>query len=170
MKKRLHKINTDIRSDRVRLVGHGDPIVLSFNEAFKMAKTEGHDLILISENGDIPIVKIEEYNKFLYNLEKKDKEMKKKSSQNVIREIKFTCEIQDHDLATKSKKALEFLGDGDKVKCTLVLKGRQNAMPERGELVMYKFAEIVSEFGLPEALPKKEGNKIIMTLKPKTKK
>ncbi len=170
MKRRLHKINTAISSDKVRLIGHGEPVVLSFNEAFKMAKSEGYDLILISESGDTPVVKIEEYNKFLYNLQKKEKEMKKKAAQNVTKEIKLSCEIEDNDLNTKSRKALEFLEEGDKVKCTLQLKGRQNAKPERGELVMYKFAELVAEVGLPEALPKLEGNKIIMMLKPRVKK
>jgi translation initiation factor IF-3 len=167
---RLHKINTDIKSDKIRLVGNGEPKVMPFFDAYKMAQGEGMDLILISENGEVPVVRMEEYNKFLYNLEKKEKEQKKKTTNNVTKEIKFSCEIQDHDLMTKSKKAIEFLGDGDKVKCTLQLKGRQNAMPERGELVMYKFAELVAELGLPEALPRKEGNKITMTIKPKPKK
>jgi len=171
MKKvRLHKINTDIRADRVRLVGTGEPIVLSFNEAYRMAQNDNMDLIMISDNGDIPIVRIEEYNKFLFTLQKKQKELKKNSTQNVIKEIKFSCEIQDHDLITKAKKAVEFLEEGDKVKCTLQLKGRQNAKPERGELVMYKFAELVAEMGLPEAMPKLEGNKFVMTIKPKVKK
>ncbi len=167
MKKRLHKINTDITFDRVRLVGYGDPIVLSFNEAFKMAKNEGHDLILISENGEIPIVRIEEYNKFLFNLDKKEKEQKKKSSQNVTKEIKLSCEIDDNDLNTKSRKALEFLEEGDKVKCVIQFKGRQITMPERGEIVMWKFASIVESQGLPEAAPRLDGNKMVMMLKPK---
>ena len=70
---RQHKINTDIRYLKLRVIGFGEPKILPFNEAFKIAQEEGKDLILISENGDLPIVKIEEYNKFLYNLEKKTK-------------------------------------------------------------------------------------------------
>ena len=169
-KVRLHKINTDIKSDRIRLVGHGEPTVISFNEALRMAQSEGMDLILISESGDTPVVKMEEYTKFLYNLEKKQKEQKKNSIQNVTKELKFSCETADHDLETKSKKAVEFLEKGDKVKCIIQLKGRQNAMPERAEHVMWKFAGLVEKLGLPESAPKKEGNKFIMTIKPRPKK
>ena len=170
MKKRLHKINTDIRADRVRLVGYGEPIVISYNEAMRMARDESQDLILISENGEVPVVRIEEYGKFLYSLEKKEKEMKKKAVQNVTKEIKLSCEIGDNDLNTKSKKALEFLEEGDKVKCIIQFKGRQITKPERGEFVMWKFAGIVEKMGLPEAAPKLEGNKMIMMLKPRPKK
>ena len=116
------------------------------------------------------LVRIEEYGKFLYSLEKKEKEMKKKAVQNVTKEIKLSCEIGDNDLNTKSKKALEFLEEGDKVKCIIQFKGRQITKPERGEFVMWKFAGIVEKMGLPEAAPKLEGNKMIMMLKPRPKK
>ena len=166
---RQHKINTDIKSNQVRLVGNGEAQVLSTYEAIKLANNEGKDLILITENGDTPIVRIEEYNKFLYNLEKKLKEQKKNSSQSELKEIQLSCEIADNDLNTKAKKALEFLDRGDKVKCLIQLKGRQNAMPERGELVMLRFATLLEEFGVPEAFPEREGNKWLMTVKPKPK-
>lgn len=167
---RQHKINTDIIADKIRLVGNGEPQVIPFNEAMKMARSEGMDLILISETSETPVVRMEEYSKFLYNIEKKKKETKKNSIQNVTKEIKLSCEIADNDLNTKSKKAAEFLEEGDKVKCVIQLKGRQNAKPERGEFVMYKFAAMLDTLGLPEAFPKLEGNKWIMTIKPKVKK
>ena len=164
---RQHKINEDIKSYQVRLVGYGEPTILSHKEAFKIALSEGKDLIQISETGDIPIVRIEEYNKFLYNLQKKQKESKKNAAKNVLHEIKLSCEIADNDLNTKSKKAHEFLSEGDKVKCVIQLKGRQNMTPERGELVMLKFASLLELVGIPESFPKLEGNKWLMTLKPK---
>jgi translation initiation factor IF-3 len=167
---RQHKINEDIKSFQVRLVGQGEPTILSTKEAFKVALTEGKDLIQISESGDIPVVKIEEYNKFLYNLEKKQKEIKKNAARNETHEIKLSCEIADNDLNTKSKKAHEFLTEGDKVKCVIQLKGRQNLMPERGELVMLKFATLLDTIGIPESFPKLEGNKWLMTIKPREKK
>jgi len=167
---RKHKINSDIKSNQVRLVGNGEPKVLYTNQALRLAVEEGKDLILISESGDIPVVRIEEYSKFLYNLEKKEKEKKKNASKNETHEIKLSCEIADNDLNTKSKKAHEFLSDGDKVKCVIQLKGRQNLMPERGELVMLKFATLLDAIGIPEAFPKLEGNKWLMTLKPREKK
>lgn len=167
---RLHKINTDIKHDQVRLVGLGEPKVISHSEAIKLAFSEGKDLILISENGDLPVVRIEEYSKFIYNLEKKQKELKKNANKNETHEIKLSCEIADNDLNTKARKATEFLSNGDKIKCVIQLRGRQNAMPERGELVMLKFATLLDSIGIPEAFPKLEGNKWIMTIKAKEKK
>ena len=168
-KERLHKINHDINTYNVRLISSGEPKILSTIDAIKLAQSQEMDLILISENGDTPIVRIEEYTKFLYNIEKKQKEQKKNSVKTEIKEIKLSCEIAENDLNTKSKKATEFLSDGDKVKCVIQLKGRQNAMPERGELVMLKFAEMLNELGVPESFPKLEGNKWLMTIKPKPK-
>ena len=168
-RERKHKINSDIRFPQVRLVGQGEPRLMSSYEASKLAESLGKDLILINENQDPPIVRIDDYNKFIYDQEKAEKEKKKNAIKTEIREIQLSCEISDHDLETKSRKGKEFLIDGDKVKCVIVLKGRQKAMPERGELVMLKFAEILSDSGLPESLPVLEGSRWIMTLRPKKK-
>ena len=166
---RQHKINSDIKSTQVRLVGYGEPKILSTQEAMKMASNEEKDLILISESGDTPIVRIEEYSKFMYNLEKKLKEQKKNSVKTELKEIQLSWSIEENDLKTKAKKANEFLEQGNKVKCLIQLKGRQNAMPERGELLMLKFATLLDELGIPEAFPKLEGNKWSMIIKPKPK-
>ena len=166
---RKHKINSDVRFPQVRLVGDGDPKIISSWEASKIAESMGKDLILINENQDPPIVRIEDYNKFIYDIEKAEKERKKNAVKIEIKEIQLSCEIADNDLLTKSRKGEEFLNDGDKVKCVISLKGRQKSMPERGELVMLRFAEILGEVGTPEALPKLDGSRWIMTLKPKKK-
>lgn len=168
-KERKHKINSEVRFPQVRIVGQGEPQVMSSFEASKLAESLGKDLILINENQQIPIVRIEDYNKFIYDQEKAEKERKKNSVKNEIKEIQLSCEIADHDLETKSRKATEFLNEGDKVKCVISLKGRQKSMPERGELVMLRFAEMLGEIGSPEALPKLEGTRWLMTLKPKKK-
>lgn len=167
--KRKHKINSDITSIEVRLIGRGEPLVISKYEAQKIANNEEKDLILINENQEIPIVRIEEYNKFLYDLEKSEKEKKRNSNKSQLKEIQLSVNISDHDLETKSKKGREFLKDGDKVKVVISLKGRQKASPERGELVMLKFAQSVAEFGIPEQMPKLEGGKWIMMMKTKKK-
>jgi translation initiation factor IF-3 len=169
-KERKHKINSDVRFPQVRLVGQGEPKLMSSYEASKLAESLGKDLILINENQEPPIVRIEDYNKFIYDQEKAEREKKKNAVKNEIREIQLSCEIADHDLETKARKAHEFLEEGDKVKCVIMLKGRQKAMPERGELVMLKFAESLSEIGAPEALPKLDGERWLMTMKPKSKK
>ena len=156
--KRKHKINSEIISNEVRLIGRGEPQVIFIKEK---------DLILINDAQNPPIVRIEDYNKFLYETEKAEKEKKRNSQKSQLKEIQLSVNISDHDLETKSKKGREFLKDGDKVKVVISLKGRQKASPERGELVMLKFADSVSEFGVPEALPKLEGGKWLMMIKTK---
>lgn len=169
--RKRHKINEEIKSTDVRLIVHGaEPTVISTREALKMADTEGLDLILINEKQDPPIVKIEDYNKFLYNLEKMEKEKKKNAVTSELREIKLSCEISDHDLEVKAKKAREFLVDGDKVKCFIQLRGRQKGNPDRGQVVMLKFATMLEECSSAENLPKLESSKWLMILKPKKKK
>ena len=168
-RERLHKINSDIKYDNVRLVGYGEPKVISYTEAIKMSLSEGKDLILISETGDIPIVRIEEYSKFIYNLEKKQKEQKKNSVKTELKEIQLSCEIASNDLQTKARKAKEFIEDGDKVRLVLPLKGRQKQMSERGESVLERFYELLSDICIHEDLPKLEGSKWTMTIKAKRK-
>jgi translation initiation factor IF-3 len=135
-----------------------------------LAEAEELDLILINENQDPPIVRIEDYKKFLYNLEKAEKEKKKNSIKSVTKEIQLSPEISDNDLNTKAKKGLEFLEDGNKIKVVLQLKGRQKASPERGELTMLKFARAVESNGTLESFPKLEGGKWLMMVKPLSKK
>ena len=168
--KRKHKINDEIRTKEVRLIVTGAaPQVISTREALKIADDEGKDLILINETQDPPIARIEDYNKFLYNLEKMEKERKRNSVKSELKEIKLSCDIADHDLEIKAKKAKEFLTDGDKVKCVIQLKGRQKGNPERGQLVMLKFATMLDEQGTPEKVPKLESSTWLMILKPKKK-
>lgn len=167
--RRKHKINSEITSNEVRLIGRGEPQVIPIKEAMKLANDEEKDLILINESQNPPIVRVDDYNKFLYDTEKAEKEKKKNSQKSQLKEIQLSVNISDHDLETKSKKGREFLKDGDKVKVVISLKGRQKANPERGELVMLKFADSVSEFGVPEALPKLESGKWLMMLKTKKK-
>ena len=169
--KHRHKINGDVRYPQVRLVGfYDEPKVMSSYEAAKLAESEGLDLILINESQTPPIVRIEDYKKFLYHLEKSEKEKKKNSVKSVTKEIQLSPEISENDLNTKIRKGIEFLKDGNKVKCVLQLKGRQRANPERGELTMLKYAKGLDEFGTPEALPNLDGGRWLMMIRPSTKK
>lgn len=169
VKERKHKINGEVRFPEVRVIGSYNGQLMSSFEASKIAQEEGLDLILINENANPPIVRIEDYGKFLYDSEKKEKEAKKNVHKTQLKEISLSLNIADHDLGVKSKKALEFLEDGDKVKLSLLMKGRQMAMKANGELVMLKFAQLVETLGIPEALPKLEGNRWNMIIKPKKK-
>jgi translation initiation factor IF-3 len=168
-KERKHKINGEVRFPEVRVIGSYGGQLMSSLEASKTAQEEGVDLILINENAIPPIVRIEDYGKFLYDSEKKEKEAKKNVHKTQLKEISLSLNIADHDLGIKAKKALEFLEDDDKVKLSLLMKGRQMAMKANGEMVMLKFAQLVEELGIPEALPKLEGNRWNMIIKPKKK-
>jgi translation initiation factor IF-3 len=164
---RKHKIGWEILAPRVRVVGeHNSNEIMSTNDARDLARGLGLDLILINEAGDPPIARIEDYKKFLYIQEKADKIKKKNAQKSELKEIQLSATIADNDLSTKAKKAQEFLEDGNKVKCSLMLKGRQKSMPAQGELVMLRFAEMCIS-GTPENLPKLEGSKWLMILKPK---
>lgn len=166
-KQKLHKTNSEVRFPEVRVVGLGEPKIMSSYEASKLAELEGKDLILINENQNPPIVKIEEYSRFLYEIEKANKEKKRNSVKSQIKEIQLSPDIADNDLGTKARKGKEFLEDGDKIKVVLQLKGRQKAAPERGEITMLKFAAMLEDSGLAESMPKLEGGRWFMMMKPK---
>jgi translation initiation factor IF-3 len=171
IKTNKHKLNNEVRFPQVRLVGfYDDPILMSSYEASKLAEENELDLILINENQDPPIVRIEDYKKFLYDTEKAEKEKKKNSVKSITKEIQLSPEISENDLNTKIKKGLEFLEDGNKIKVVLQLKGRQKATPQRGELTMLKFAKSIDENGTLESLPKLEGGRWFMMVKPISKK
>ena len=135
-----------------------------------MANEQGLDLVEISPNADPPVCKIIDYNKFLYEKKKKEKEMKAKSKVSEVKEIRFTPNTDDHDFDFKAKHAENFLKDGNKVKAYVQFKGRAIMFKERGELLLLKFAERLAEIGQPEALPKLEGKRMLMVLTPKTSK
>ena len=166
-----HRINNFIKVPQVRLVGDNVEVgVYSTQEALRMAQAQQLDLVEISPNADPPVCKIIDYNKFLYDKKKKEKEMKAKSKASEVKEIRFTPGTDDHDFDFKAKHAEKFLKDGNKVKAYVQFKGRAIQFKERGELVLLKFAERLAEVGLPEGLPKLEGKRMLMVLAPKSQK
>lgn len=166
-RQRRHRLGYEITSPTVRVVGHGpEPVVMSTGDARDLARSQGMDLILINETADPPVARIEEYTRFLYNLERAEKQRRRSAQGGEVREIQLSAHIADHDLATKARKANELLSGGDKVKCSLPLKGRQKSMPGQGELVMLKFAQLC-EAGAPESLPRLDGHRWTMMLRPK---
>ena len=166
-----HRINHFIRVPQVRLVGENIEVgIYSTQDALKMAQEQQLDLVEISPQVDPPVCKIIDYNKFLYDKKKKEKEMKAKSKVSEVKEIRFTPNTDDHDFDFKAKHAEGFLKDGNKVKAYVQFKGRAIQFKERGELVLLKFAERLAEVGQPEALPKLEGKRMFLMLTPKTAK
>ncbi len=166
-----HRTNSMIRVPQVRLVGENLEVgVYSIQDALRMAREQELDLVEISPNADPPVCKIIDYNKFLYEKKKKEKEMKAKSKVSEVKEIRFTPSTDDHDFDFKAKHAERFLQDGNKVKAYVQFKGRAIQFKDRGELLLLRFAERLAEFGLPEMLPKLEGKRMMMIFAPKGKK
>jgi len=166
-----HRINHFIKSPEVRLVGDNITVgVYSVAEAIKMAEEQGLDLVEISGSSDPPVCKIIDYQKFLYDKKKKEKEMKSKQLKASLKEIRFTSQTDDHDFEFKSKHAEKFLQDGNKVKAYVQFRGRAIIFKEQGELMLLKFAKRLEECGTPEGLPKLEGKRMHMILTPKAKK
>src|SRR6266496_3558550 len=164
-----HRINQFIRAPQVRLVGDNVEVgVYSIQDALKMAQEQQLDLVEISPQADPPVCKIIDYNKFLYEKKKKDKEMKANSKISEVKEIRFTPNTDEHDFNFKAKHAENFLKEGNKVKAYVQFKGRAIQFKERGELVLLKFAERLAEVGQPEGLPKLEGKRMLMIISPKT--
>ena len=144
--------------------------VYPIQDAMRIAQQQQLDLVEISPNADPPVCKVVDYNKFLYDKKKKEKEMKAKSKAAEVKEIRFTPGTDDHDFDFKAKHAEKFLKDGNKVKAYVQFKGRAIMFKERGELVLLKFAERLAEVGQPEGLPKLEGKRMLMVLAPKGQK
>lgn len=166
-----HRTNHMIRVPQVRLVGENVEVgVYDTQAAQKMAQEQGLDLVEISPQADPPVCKIIDYNKFLYEKKKKEKEMKAKSKISEVKEIRFTPNTDDHDFDFKSKHAQNFLKDGNKVKAYVQFKGRAIMFKERGELLLLKFAERLVEFGTLESMPKLEGKRMFAIFAPKSQK
>jgi len=166
-----HRINHFIRVPQVRLVGDNvTPGVYATNEAIKMAQEQALDLVEISPNADPPVCKIIDYNKFLYDKKKKEKEMKANAKVSEVKEIRFTPNTDEHDFNFKAKHAENFLKDGNKVKAYVQFKGRAIQFQDRGQLLLLKFAERLTDIGVLESMPKMEGRRMLAMFAPKGKK
>ena len=162
-----HKINDKIRATHVRLVGDGiEPRIVSVQEAIGIAEEMGLDLVEIAALADPPVCKIVDYQKFLYERKKKEKETKAKASKQVLKEIRFGPSTDEHDFNFKVKHAQKFLEEGAKVKAYVHFRGRTIAYKERGEIILLKFATALEEYAKVEMLPKLEGNRMFIHFAP----
>lgn len=177
------RVNEQIRIPEVRLVGEnleeisdivGQEIepgtVYPTRRVREWAQQSELDLVEISPNASPPVVKIIDYNKFLYERKKKEKEIKAKAAKTVIKEIRFGPNTDDHDFEFKVRHAKSFLEDGAKVKAYVHFRGRTIVFKDRGELLLLKFLKELEDYGAPEALPKMEGRRMIVMVSPKKKK
>jgi len=176
------RTNRNIRIPQIRLVGDNleavseaagrkiESDIYNTYDAIKWAEDMGLDLIEISPKANPPVCRISDYNKFLYNRKKKEKELKAKTAKTVIKEIRFGPNTDDHDFDFKLRHAQKFLEEGAKVKAYVHFRGRTIVFKDRGELLLLRFLKELEELGAPEALPKLEGRRMTVMISPKKKK
>ena len=166
------QINSAIRDAEVRLVGaNGEQLgIMSAKEANDIADREGLDLVKISPNAVPPVCKIMDYGKYLFDKAKREKEQRKNQKIVELKEVQLSMTIEKHDIDIKAKHATKFLLNGDKVKVSIRMSGRQQAYSDRGVETENAFAKSLEEISVIEKPAKVEGRNIIMILAPKTKK
>ena len=143
---------------------------MPIKEALALAKEQGLDLVEIAATANPPVCKILDYKKFLYELKKKQKDIKANAAKIVVKEIRLGPNTDDHDFNFKVKHALKFLDEGAKLKVYVFFKGRSIIYKEQGEVVLLRFAQEIEDVGKVEQLPKLEGKRMIMLVSPKKKK
>jgi translation initiation factor IF-3 len=163
------RVNRQIRISPVRVISSaGEQLgIMSVDEAMAAAEADGLDLVEVAPNARPPVVRIMDYGKFKYEEARKARLARKKQHQIQIKEVKFRPGIEPHDLDFKLRHARRFLDEGNKVKATMMFRGRQMAHPEHGLEVLRKVAEILDDIGKVESQPSMEGRTMTMILAPR---
>lgn len=152
----------------VRLVGDNvETGIYQLRDALNLAEELSFDLVEISPSANPPVCKIMDYKKYLYDLKKKQKEIKAKSAKVVVKEIRLGPNTDEHDFNFKLKHATKFLQEGAKVKVDVFFKGRSIIYKDKGEYILLRFAQELEEVGKVERMPKLEGKRMIMIIAPK---
>ncbi|MBE6314605.1 MAG: translation initiation factor IF-3 [Bacteroidales bacterium] len=160
-------INENIHAKEVRLVGDNvEQGVYSLAQAQKIADEQELDLILISPNAEPPVCRILDFQKYLYQQKKRQKEQKAKATKVVVKEIRFGPQTDDHDYNFKLKHAIGFLKEGSKVKAYVFFRGRSILFKEQGEVLLLRFANDLEEYGKVEMMPVLEGKRMTIMLSP----
>ena len=160
-------INENIRANEVRLVGDNvEPGIYPLEKALQLAEEMELDLIEITHNAQPPVCKILDYQKFLYQQRKRQKEQKQKATKIVVKEIRFGPQTDDHDYNFKLKHAISFLKEGSKVKAYVFFRGRSILFKEQGEVLLLRFANDLEEYGKVEMMPVLEGKRMTIMLAP----
>ncbi|MDR0930493.1 MAG: translation initiation factor IF-3 [Clostridiales bacterium] len=165
-------INEQIRAREVRLIGkEGEQVgVIPLTEAQAMANEAELDLVLIAPQAKPPVCKIIDYSKFKFEEKKRLKENKKNQKVTIIKEVRFTLNISDHDFNFKTNNAIRFLEHGDKVKATVRFRGREITHSDLGMKILTKFIDAVAEYGTPDKPPKMEGRNLAVMINAGVKK
>jgi translation initiation factor IF-3 len=168
--KSQYRINEKIRVKEVRLVGDNvEQGVYSIQQALALADQNQLDLVEISPNAAPPVCRIIDYQKFLYQQKKRQKEQKAKATKVTLKEIRFGPQTDDHDYNFKLKHAKAFLEEGCKLKAYVFFKGRSILFKEQGEVLLLRFANDLEDYGKVESMPVLEGKRMIIMVAPKKK-
>ena len=150
----------------VRIVGEGiDSREVTLEQARKIADEMGLDLIEINDKGKVPILRIADYEKYIYGLKKNSRKSAQPKTQ--MKEVHLTANIAKNDMDTKASKARGFIEDGNKVKVILFMRGRELVRREESKKSIYQFISMMEDVSVPESMPKDEGNRAIVILKKK---
>ena len=161
--KKQHLLNREIRANEVRV----DGTVMRLSEALQEAESQNLDLVLVAPNAVPPVCRIINYEKFIYEQNKKDKQ-KPKSLE--MKEIKVGPNTGENDLEYRIKHITEFLQKGHKVKITMQFRGREMAYVDNGKELLLRMLVAVEDHGIAESMPKLEGKRMFATIRPKPKK
>ncbi|MBN2113781.1 MAG: translation initiation factor IF-3 [Acidimicrobiia bacterium] len=165
------RVNERIRAREVRLVApDGSQIgVKAIEEAQWLAVQLGLDVVEVAPDANPPVCRLMDYGKYKYEQSVRQREARKKQTRTVIKEVKFRPKIDDHDFEVKKRRVVEFLEEGDKVKVTMMFRGREITHPELGERLLRRLAEDVAGVGAIEMPPALEGRNMTMQLAPERK-
>ena len=166
------RINERIRVNEVRLVGpNGEQVgIVAIGDALRLAQEADLDLVEVAPMARPPVCKLMDYGKFKYETAQKARESRKNQVNTVIKEMKLRPKIDPHDYETKKGHVVRFLKQGDKVKITIMFRGREQSRPELGYRLLQRLAADVQELGFVESSPKQDGRNMIMVLGPTKKK
>jgi translation initiation factor IF-3 len=166
------RINDRIRVPEVRLVGpNGEQVgIVRIEDALRLAQESDLDLVEVAPMARPPVAKLMDYGKFKYESAMKDREARKNQAHTIIKEMKLRPKIDQHDYETKKGHVVRFLKAGDKVKITIMFRGREQSRPELGFRLLQRLAEDVVELGFVESSPKQDGRNMVMVLAPVRKK
>jgi translation initiation factor IF-3 len=166
------RINERIRVPEVRLVGPaGEQVgIVRIEDALRLAQESDLDLVEVAPNSRPPVCKLMDFGKFKYEAAMKARETRRNQTNVIIKEMKLRPKIDPHDYGTKKGHIERFLKAGDKVKVTIMFRGREQSRPELGYRLLQKLAEDVAELGVVESAPKQDGRNMIMVISPLRKK
>ena len=152
----------------MRLIGDdGEQLgVKPLPEALAIARSRELDLVEVAANADPPVCRLMDFKRYEYEQQQRRKESRRKATQVVIKEMKFRPKIDIHDYTTKMRHVQKFLGEGNKVKLTIMFRGREMAHPELGLKILERIADEVSEIAMVEAAPRQDGRNMTMVLHP----